>query len=325
MPTLALIATGGTIAGSGPQHRYTAGVLDAASLLGAVPELAELATWQVEQIFAIDSRDMQPAQWLKLASRIRALQADPTIDGIVITHGTDTLEETAFALHLLIAPAKPVVLTAAMRPASARSADGPANLLQAAITALDTDAARHGVTVVANDIIIHSDTLHKAHTHHTDALRCIEGSGLAGRILTGKAQWLTPPSSVLPALQLPEDIALPRIDILNAAAGTPPDLIDFCVAAGARGLILALTGHGSIPADWRPALTRARQAGVHIVRASRIAAGGVWPGCNEDDEASDCIAAGLHSPQQARVRLMLTLAAQPDISRNRLAALFSAR
>ncbi|MEN3112494.1 asparaginase [Uliginosibacterium paludis] len=326
MPTLALIATGGTIAGSGPQHHYTAGVLDASVLLAAVPELAALAAWQVEQPFSIDSRDMQPAHWLDLAARIRQLQVDPSVDGIVITHGTDTLEETAFALHLLVETTKPVVLTAAMRPASARSADGPLNLLHAACTALDPLAALHGVLVTADASVIHAADLLKAHTHKTDALRCIEGRGLAGQIMADTVRWQTaaPQRLGLPELlALSAGVQLPRVDVLSAHAGASADLIDFCVTAGARGLVLALTGHGSIPADWRTALDRARSAGVQVVRASRISAGGVWPGCNEDDEACGCIAAGPHTPQQARVLLMLALAALPDITRSRLAGLFS--
>lgn len=325
MPTLALLATGGTIAGSGPQHHYTAGVLDAATLMAGVPGLAALADWHVEQVLSLDSRDMQPAHWLLLAERIRALQADPDIAGIILTHGTDTLEETACALHWLVAPGKPLVLTAAMRPATAPSADGPGNLLDAACVALDPTAAAHGVLIVAGSRILAANRMHKAHTLRTDALRPLEDCGDAGQIIAGRAVWRSaPPAAHAPFTPAPHG-ALPRVDILSAFAGAPADLIDSCVEAGARGLVLALSGHGSIPADWREALARARQRGVHVVRASRIPAGGVWHGCNEDDDASGTIAAGLNPPPQARVLLMLALASLPDCSTEALRKLFGSR
>lgn len=323
MPTLALLATGGTIAGSGPQHHYTAGVLNAASLLAAVPELSTLSDWQVEQLFSLDSRDMQPAHWLQLAGRIQALLADPAIDGIIVTHGTDTLEETACALHHLIETSKPLVLTAAMRPASALSADGPLNLLHAACTALDPLAAQHGVVVVADASVVAARHLVKTNTHKTDALQSIDGHGTLGQVLAGKVHWLAPTTRPAKTFQLDAMQMLPRVDILSAYAGASAGLIDMHVADGARGLVLALSGHGSIPADWRPALARARKAGIQIIRASRIPAGGVWPNCNEDDALTDCVAARLRTPQQARVLLMLALASQAEISRESLDLLFA--
>lgn len=323
MPTLALLATGGTIAGSGPQHHYTAGVLDATTLLAAVPDLSALSDWRVEQLFSLDSRDMQPAHWLQLAERIHALQADPSIDGIIVTHGTDTLEETAFALHHLVKTSKPVVLTAAMRPASALSADGPLNLLHAACTALDPYAAQHGVVVVADSDVIAARHLVKAHTHKPDALQSIDGCGVLGQILAGRVCWQAAPQSSGTTFLLNAAQWLPRVDILSFCAGAPAGLIDLHIAAGARGLVLALSGHGSIPAEWRPALSHARDAGIHIIRASRITAGGVWHGCNEDDDLTGCVAAGLRTPQQARVLLMLALASQPGINREALALLFA--
>lgn len=323
MPTLALIATGGTIAGSGALHRYTAGVLDASILLAAVPELGELAGWHIEQPFALDSRDMHPAHWLQLAERIRALREAPGIDGIVITHGTDTLEETACALHWQIGAGKPVVLTAAMRPASSLSADGPLNLLQAARCALDPAAGGYGPLVVADSMLIHGDRLVKAHTHRPDALRSLDGTEAAGMMIADSVRWLGAPRPCPTPFALNTGTVLPRVDILAACAGASPDLIDACLAGGTAGIVLALSGHGSIPADWRPTLARAIAQDIVILRASRIAAGGVWHGCNEDDAQSGCIAAGLRTPQQARALLLLALASGAFRSHTALAALFA--
>ena len=313
---LALIATGGTIAGTGPQDRYTAATLGADALLGAVQELRRLADWHIEQPFALDSRDITPAHWLLLAGSIQAQIDDPAIDGIVVTHGTDTLEESAFALHLLLPTGKPVVLTAAMRPATSLSSDGPLNLLQAACVALNPAARNQGVLVVANDAVIAARDLVKQHTHAIDALQSRAGRGMAGSVL-GEAVCMRrceqPARSAL--LQAadgvrPEPDKLPRVDILYAHAGAAPDLIDACVAAGAAGIVLALSGHGSIPVNWRAAIARALGQGVHIVRASRVAAGGVRPQTNEDDAATGCIAAGERTAQQARVLLLLALHCQ---------------
>lgn len=307
---LALIATGGTIAGTGSDQHYTAATLDAETLLGAVPRLRELADWHVEQPFALDSRDIEPAHWLQLAARVQARIDDPAIDGIVITHGTDTLEETAFALHLLLPTGKPVVLTAAMRPASSDAADGPRNLLQAACVALSSAARNQGVLVVANGAIIAARDVSKTHTQAIDALQSRAGNASAGKVLEEAVTIsISSPPARNALLHAASETPLPRVDILYASAGANPDLIDACVAAGSRGIVLALSGQGSIPASWRSSIAKAIGQGVHIVRASRIAAGGVWPECNESDSATGCIAAGELSPQQARVLLLLALAA----------------
>lgn len=304
---LALITTGGTIAGAGSPERYTAGALDAAALFAAVPPLATLADWQIEQAFALDSRDFTPAHWLQLAARVQAHLADPDIAGIVITHGTDTLEETACALQLLLPRNKPVVLTAAMRPATALSADGPANLCDAARLALDARAAAHGVLVVANGEIIRARDFLKQHTHAPAGLAAAAGRAALGQIASVP---LPPPAAaVQPPLLLAADSALPRVDILHGHAGAGPELIEACCTMGSRALVLALAGHGSVPQNWLPALREARRQGCLIVRASRIAAGGVWPQHNADDVGEGWLAAGLSSPVQARVILSLALAA----------------
>lgn len=312
MPRLALLATGGTIAGTGDPQHYQAATLDASTLFAGIPDLARIAQWHVEQVFQLDSRDMQPQHWVTLAERIAALQGAPDIDGIVITHGTDTLEETAFALHLMLPLGKPVVLTAAMRPADAPDADGPSNLLQAARVALTPGAAQHGVLIVANGLIIGAADLMKSHTSNVDALRChadtLPAGGISSKHIDLRPAETRPLRNALPLAAMGP---LPRVDILYGYAGVARDLPTSSVSNGASGLVLALSGHGSVPAAWRAPLQVLLQQGVAVVRASRIAAGGVGHNCNEDDDDFGTLAAGRLTPQQARVLLILGLASKP--------------
>ncbi|MEC5398000.1 asparaginase [Uliginosibacterium sp. H1] len=285
---LALLATGGTIAGVGTAARYTAARLGVESLLEAVPQLTGLCAWQAEQVFALDSRDMTPAHWVRLARRCQALLDDTGIDGIVITHGTDTLEETAYALSLLLATDKPVVLTAAMRPATDPQADGPANLLQAAHEAL---TGLPGVRVAVHGSVIPGARLTKLHTQAPGAF----------------AEDETP----LPAIRipLPSGEALPRVDLIHVFSGMERGVVDHAIAAGARGLVIAAAGDGSLPAALLPALRSARDAGITVVRGSRVPHDGVRRDRNADDTAEGWIPAGTLAPLKARAALLLSLAA----------------
>lgn len=310
-PHLLLVTTGGTIAGSSPDATdtasYKAGTLGADSLLAALPEAAAFGRIETEALFALDSKDITPAHWLVLTRKLRERLADPAIAGIVVTHGTDTLEETAFFLAQTLPRTKPVVLTAAMRPATARSADGPMNLLQALAAANSPGLAAAGAVVVANDRIWAAADISKRHTHAPDALGAWEAGPL------GYLQGLSIRLGRLPADQprfagdLPA--TLPRVDVLPGYAGAPAELIDQSPAAA---LVLALAGHGSVPEAWLPALARARDRGVVVVRASRVPSGGVFPNANFSDDAHGTLAAGPHSAWQARIIAMLALARGMD-------------
>jgi L-asparaginase len=306
-----ILATGGTIAGAADPAsngaRYTAGVRSVASLLAAVPGLADVADISAEQILALDSKDITPADWLVIRTAALRSLADPAIDGIVILHGTDTMEETAYFLHLSLPPGKAVVLTGAMRPADHPQADGPANLL-AALRLAAQDAARgKGVLVVMNETAHAARWLGKARTTGLDAFE-------------SSRPWhdARPDSS----FHTVDVSALPRVNILPGYAGAPAELIDACVAAGARGLVLALTGHGSIPGAWLPALHRAKEGGVAILRASRCT-GPVSRNANADDDGEGWLTAGDLPPAKARIALMLALAAgwPDDALRTRLPGL----
>ncbi|QTQ36335.1 L-asparaginase II [Aromatoleum petrolei] len=271
-----------------------------------MPPLADVAQIRAEQLFSLDSKDMQPAHWLALGRRVRALLDDPAIDGIVITHGTDTLEETAAFLDLTLAAAKPVVLTAAMRPATALSADGPMNLYNAACVAAHPDSRGRGVLVSFGDAILPARGVRKRETHRLDAF----GSASAGAIgQTDPLRYFAPPpAGARLCLQLPPDLAdLPRVDVLYVGAGTPPALVDVMIADGARGLVLALPGNGSLPEAWEAPLAAAGARGIPVIRASRAGTGPV--GHKALDDRLGTRAAGELPASQARVALMLALAA----------------
>ncbi|NMG31405.1 asparaginase [Aromatoleum evansii] len=310
MPTLALVATGGTIAGAAASATdttgYTAGALGADALLAAVPPLADVAQIRAEQLFSLDSKDMRPAHWLTLGRRVRALLDGPAIDGIVITHGTDTLEETAAFLDLTLAAAKPVVLTAAMRPATALSADGPMNLYNAACVAAHPDSRGRGVLVSFGDAIYPARGVRKCETHRVDAFAGTN-AGAIGQ--TDPLRYFTPPPAGGGArVELPPDLAeLPRVDVLYVGAGTPPALVDVMIADGARGLVLALPGNGSLPDAWEAPLAAAVARGIAVIRASRAGMGPV--GRKPLDDRLGTRAAGELPASQARVALMLALAA----------------
>jgi L-asparaginase len=312
MPCLALLTTGGTIAGTGAINRYTAAQLGAQDLLAAVPGLGALADLRIEEVFALDSRDLTPAHWLQLAARVRALIDDPTIDGIVITHGTDSLEETAFALHLLLPTHKPVVLTAAMRPSTSLSADGPLNLLQAVQVAVAPESAGRGVLVVANDQIISARFVAKTHTHAPDALSA-PSAGPEGRVYGDALRYLRAPSAPRAALfDLRDKLSLPQVDIVLAYAGASDAPLRQALVSKARGIVLALAGHGSLPQAWRQGLAELCALGVIVVRASRISSG-VMQQCNEDDDALGLIAAEGLNALQARILLMFGLATRTPL------------
>ena len=307
MPLVVILATGGTIAGTAATPTdttgYRAGALGVDALIAAVPALAEHRL-ESESVAAIDSKDMDIATWQRLAQRVAHHVARPEVAGIVITHGTDTLEETAYFLQRVLAPAKPVMLTAAMRPASALSPDGPANLLDA-VTVAGTPGAR-GVGLVFAGAVWAAVGLRKIHTLQTSAFAgsdCGPIARLEGGALRRFRDWPTGEALGLARIAAAPE-AWPRVEIVLNHAGADGGLVDAAVAAKARGLVVAGTGHGTVGARLDAALARARVAGVRVARASRCAFGPVLPHGDGDVEAS-----GELSAVQARVELQLALLA----------------
>jgi L-asparaginase len=314
LPSVVVLATGGTIAGagaSGVQAAYTSGQVGVDQLLAAVPEAGKLARLRGEQISNIGSQDMSDEVWLKLARRVDELVAAPDVDGIVITHGTDTLEETAYFLNLVVKSRKPVVLTAATRPSTALSADGPLNFFNAVAVAAHTHAAGRGVLVVISDSIHGASSLTKA-TTSGEPMFLSPGRGLVGTVSYGKAEFYRGPAgrhTVESEFSLAGVTSLPRVDIVMAHAGMDGALIDAAVAAGARGVVIAGVGNGNMTKAALDALSTQAKKGIVCVRSTRVATGRVGRNLEVDDDALSLVASDDLSPQKARVLLRLALLA----------------
>ena len=306
--TIVILATGGTIAGTsaeaGDNVGYTAAQRSVADLLAAVPGLAGLPGLRIEaeQVAQLDSKDMDIATWQRLAQRVAARLAQPEVQGLLITHGTDTLEETAWLLQRVLAPAKPVVLVAAMRPATALLADGPQNLLDA-LAVLRSPGAQ-GVLAVLAGRVHAAGLVRKVHTYRPDAFDSGD-AGPLGVVEEGALRRFQPWPDTGPALGqalLAAPAAdWPWVEIVHSHAAAGPRAIAALLAAGVQGLVLAATGNGSVHRALQAALDQAAAAGVPVWRCTRCAAG-VLVGADTGPAAA-------LSPWQARLELTLSLLA----------------
>lgn len=303
MKRIVILGTGGTIAGqarsAADNTGYVAGTIGVADLIAAVPPLAAFAI-DAEQVAQTDSKDMTFAIWRALAQRLAHHLARDDVAGIVITHGTDTLEETAYFLHRVLAPTRPVVLTAAMRPAGALAADGPQNLLDAVRLASSQEAG--GVLVCMAGSVHAGCEVRKAHPYRVDAFDSGDAGPLA-YIEEGALRRLRdwPHGEALGLAHVLHD-DWPRVDIVLNHAGADGALVDALCALGARGIVAAGTGNGTLGAPLEAALLRAQAGGVAVLRTSRTARGRVI-----DAPGAALPGAGALTPVQARVELMLRL------------------
>jgi L-asparaginase type II len=313
-----ILATGGTIAGSGATSTtmvgYTAATVGVQTLIKAVPELANVANVSGEQVFQIASESMTNEHWLTLARRVNALLAQPDVDGIVITHGTDTLEETAYFLDLVVKSRKPVVLVGSMRPSTAMSADGPVNLYNAVQVAASPEAVGKGVLVVMNDQIHAAREVTKTNTTTPDTFKTTE-LGMLGYVQGSRIAFYRQSlrkNTVDTEFDVGNLKALPAVDISYTYANVPPTAINAFVAGGDQGLIHAAVGDGSVPAQLKPALVAARKKGVIIVRSSRVGQGIVARNGEANDDELDFVVSDTLNPQKARILLMLALTKTHD-------------
>ena len=312
LPTVVVLATGGTIAGaagSDVQAAYTSGQVGVDQLLAAVPQTKKLATLRGEQIANIGSQDMNDEVWLKLARRVNELLAMPDVDGIVISHGTDTIEETGYFLNLVVKSKKPVVMTASMRPSTALSADGPLNFYNAVAVAANKDAAGRGVLVVINDWIHGASSLTKTSTTAVQTFMS-PLRGLVGTVAYGDAEFYRGPvgrNTVDSEFSLDGVNALPRVDIVMAHENMDGALIDAAVAAGAKGVVIAGVGNGNMTKAGLDALAAQAKKGIVCVRSTRVATGRVGRNVEVDDDKLALVASDDLNPQKARVLLRLAL------------------
>jgi L-asparaginase len=320
LPRIRVLATGGTIAGaqtSGTGRGYQSAKFSIDTLIAAVPQLSTLARVDVEQVAALGSQDMNEAVWLKLAARTSAALALSDHAAAVVTHGTDTMEETGYFLNLVVRSEKPVVLVGAMRPATAISADGPMNLYNALAVAADPAARGRGVLIVANDEIHFAREVSKTNTTQVGTFKATH-RGLAGLVNAGRLHFYAPPvrrHTAASEFSLDGITALPRVEIVYAHAGMGRGLIDAAVVAGARGLVIAGVGDGNLGAPALAAAAEAARAGVAVVRSSRTGGGVVERNIEVDDDKLGFIAADELNPQKARVLLMLGLMRTRDVVR----------
>ena len=307
-----ILATGGTIAGtgkSGTQAAYTSGMKHIGSLISAVSGIAKLAEIQGEQIANVGSQDMSFEIMIALAKRINTVLESEEISGVVVTHGTDTMEETAFFLNLTVKSPKPVVMTGAMRPFTALSADGPRNLYNAVAVAADPKAAQRGVLVVMNDRIHEAHSLTKSDTGAVETF-ISPINGLIGTVTYGNKVYFRYPfrkHTFQAEFSLSSISRLPRVDILYACADMPADLIACSVSKGAKGIVIAGNGNGNMNAAVVAAATAEAKKGIFIVRSSRVSSGTVNRNAEIDDDALGFIASDELNPPKARILLMLAL------------------
>src|SRR4030095_6953113 len=319
-PNIVILATGGTIAGAGTtgtQSAYQSGAVGIDTMVNAVPGIEKLANIKGEKISDVGSEDKWVEIMFKLAKRINEVLPKPGVDGIVITHGTDTMEETAYFLNLTVKSDKPVVMVGSMRRSTAVSADGPLNLYNAVAVAADPKAKGQGVLVVMND---HIHAAHSLTKTSTTAIQTFMSPlrGLVGVTAYGKNDWYNAPpwkhttQSDFDVMQVTK---LPRVDIVFGCADMSPDLIDASVNAGAKGIVIAGVGNGNMNKASVDAAARAVKKGVVVVRSSRVATGTVDRNVEVNDDQLGFIASDELNPQKSRILLSLALLTNPQPTR----------
>ena len=322
LPLVWVLSTGGTIAGKGASatdlSNYKSGSLLGEEIVNAVPQIKDIANVKVEQITNVSSSDITLQNWLTIANRINAiLSDDPKVAGIVVTHGTNTLEETAYFLNLTVKHDRPVVLVGSMRPATAISADGPLNLLNAIRTAVAPEARGKGVLIVMNDEINAARDVTKANTYRVDTFRAPE-LGVLGYVNEDKVSFYHSPTKRHTS-QSEFDVsavkALPKVEILYSYVESDTAIIQALVSSGTTGIVFAGGGAGVLSSLTTSALKTmqsiASQSGPVLVRSSRTGNGRVT--ARDDYDAMGMIPADTLNPQKARILLMLALTKTSDL------------
>ncbi|MDF7673165.1 asparaginase [Acetobacteraceae bacterium ESL0709] len=307
-PRVLILATGGTISGEADDRSvmaYNAGAVSGEALSAAVPGLRKLALLKVEQISNIASQNMNAQIWFHLAERIESAVEADEVDAIVITHGTDTMEETAFFLSCVLTSRKPVIMTGAMRPSTAISADGPSNLYQAVKVASAPVSQGRGVMIVMNGVIHSARRVVKTDTTSLQTFQSRNG-GEIGFVDMADVRFLERPPVIRP-FPLPTENKLPDVRIIYAYAGMDACQIDEAINAGVVGLVIAGMGDGNMPDMVLERLDRAVEAGIIVVRSSRVERGFVHRNIEIDDDKHKFIVSCDLGPQKARILLQLLI------------------
>ena len=315
LPKVYILATGGTIAGSGSsatKSNYSAGQVAIGTLLDAVPAINDVAYVEGEQVVNIGSQDMSNDVWLVLAKRVNELLAQTDVNGIVITHGTDTMEETAFFLSLVTNSNKPVVLVGAMRPSTAISADGPVNLYNAVVTAASPASMGRGVLVCMNGKVYGAADVTKTNTTSVETFQS-PNSGPLGYIHNGEVRFFRPAAKLAdaPYFNIAGLKALPKVGIAYGYSSVEGDVVKMMIKKDYKGIVYAGVGNGNIHKNVFPELEKARKDGIIVVRSSRVPTGATTLDAEVDDNKYEFVASWGLSPQKARILLMLALT-KPD-------------
>jgi len=315
-----VIATGGTISGAGESatgSKYSASKVDIADIIKSVPNITNLANIQAEQLFQARSQDMNNGLWLKLAKRVEEVISRRSVDAVVITHGTDTLEETAYFLNLVIKTKKPIVIVGSMRPSTSLSADGNLNLYNAVALAANKESRRKGVLVLMSDDVYNARDVRKAHTTNVAAFKA-DNFGAIGQVYFGKTKFYFESlkrHTYKSRFNIDNITTLPKADIIFAHANFDSNLIDYYIESGSKALILAGVGDGNINQEATEKLAEAAKQGILIVRSNRNYGGAVIRNVEiEDDEYGFVVSDNL-SPQKARILASLSLLRTQNIKK----------
>ena len=331
LPKVYILATGGTIAGAGgsaTKTQYSAGQVAIGTLLDAVPAIKDIANVEGEQVVNIGSQDMSDDVWLVLAKRVKELLSRGDVNGVVITHGTDTMEETAFFLSLTVKSDKPVVLVGAMRPSTAISADGPANLYNAVVTAASPASKNRGVLVCMNGKVYGAADVTKTNTTSVETFQS-PNSGALGYIHNGEVFYYHAPScgnectdyvhkgslsneSRTPYFNVEGLYSLPKVGIAYGYSNVQGDVVEMMIEKGYKGIVYAGVGNGNIHKNVFPLLEKARKDGIVVVRSSRVPTGATTLDAEVDDNKYQFVASWGLNPQKARILLMLALTKTDD-------------
>ncbi|BDC41104.1 asparaginase [Paraburkholderia terrae] len=311
LPRIVVLATGGTISGTADARSaigYNSGERTGQQLLKDVPGIGKFATITAEQVSNVGSQDMNDGIWFQLAKRINEIFDRGEADGVVITHGTDTMEETAFFLKNVLHSRKPVVLVGSMRPGGVVGADGPNNLLEAVEVAASPQSQGRGVMVVMNDTIHDPRWITKTNTTSVQTFLS-PNAGPIGFVDPASIRFVTPlTDSRQSPYTLPAAGPLPRVDIVYAHSNMDASQIDHAVADNAKGIVIAGVGDGDVSKAALAAMERAAKMGIVVVRASRVGTGFVNRNVEVDDDKSGFVASLDLNPQKARVLTQLLIA-----------------
>ena len=310
MKTIAIVATGGTIAGTGQQGKtvaYRAGEMNVDEIIQSIPMIQNIAHIKEYQLMNIDSNEMNPQRWIVLSNTINEIVKDEHIDGVVVTHGTDTLDETAYFLNLTLHTEKPVVITGAMRPATATSADGPYNLYQAVCLATHNEAWHQGVMGLFSNTIYSGRDIQKVNNYKVDAFDQ-KAFGCLGYMQDHEVYFFSRTFKIHTIDSMFSKRVLKDLSSVGIAyfyAGASSQLL-YDLAKFHHGIVLTGSGSGNYNREWMHAIEDLSSQGIIFVRCSRVAQGIVF-----DDEIFDpqhcCIPGNTLTPQKARVLLMLAL------------------